>query len=75
MSMRNLILLTCVLIAGKAVAQGYDASIAFSDGRSLGSGAIGGAQQGIGTTNATAVVPEIGRASWWERVLISVVGV
>ncbi len=63
MSMRNLILLACVLITGTAIAQGYDASTAFSDGRSLGSGAIGGAQQGIGTTNATAAVPGYGQAT------------
>lgn len=59
----TLILVAHFLMAGTATAQGYDATTAFSDGRSLGSGAITGAQQGIGTTNAATVVPGYGQAT------------
>jgi hypothetical protein len=57
------ILAAYFLMAGAAMAQGYDATTAFSDGRSLGSGAITGAQQGIGATNAATVVPGYGQAT------------
>lgn len=44
-------------------AQGYDVSTAFGDGRSLGSGAVGGAFQGIGTGIAATIVPGYGQSA------------
>jgi hypothetical protein len=54
-----------LLICGitSVFAQGYDTSTAFGDGRSLGSGAVGGAFQGIGTGSATAIVPGYGQSA------------
>ena len=61
--MRFLWLLYLVSGISSVFAQGYDASTAFGDGRSLGSGAVGGAFQGIGTGNATTIVPGYGQSA------------
>ena len=55
----------CVLVVTgtSAIAQGYDTSSAFSDGRTLGSGSVGGAFQGIGAGNATSMVPGYGQST------------
>lgn len=54
-----------LLVSGitSVFAQGYDASTAFGDGRSLGSGAVSGAFQGIGTGSATTIVPGYGQSA------------
>jgi hypothetical protein len=59
----RLILLACVLIYRDGVgAQGYDASpLSVTDDR-LGSGAVGGAQQGIGTETRRPLFPATDRA-------------
>ena len=44
-------------------AQGYDSGTAFSDGRSLGAGSLGGAFQGIGSGTATSIVPGFGQTA------------
>ncbi len=61
--MRFLWLLYLVSGITSVFAQGYDASTAFGEGRSLGSGAVGGAFQGIGTGNATTIIPGYGQSA------------
>lgn len=51
------------LVASNALAQGYDSSAAFTEGRTLGSGSIGGAFQGIGSGNAASMVPGYGQSA------------
>ncbi len=52
-----------VLVASNALAQGYDSSTAFTEGRTLGSGSNSGVFQGIGSGNAASMVPGYGQSA------------
>jgi hypothetical protein len=55
--------LVIVLVASNALAQGYDSSTAFTEGRTLGSGSNSGVFQGIGSGNAASMVPGYGQSA------------
>lgn len=63
--MRCLLAWVAVLVgtATNAFAQGTDTSTAFTEGRALGAGSIGGAFQGVGSGNATSMVPGYGQSA------------
>jgi hypothetical protein len=63
MKLRFGLAIALYVITGSVMAQAYDPSTAFSDGRSLGSGSINNAFQGIGNGTGAQAVPGYGQNS------------
>ncbi len=63
MKLRFGLAIALFVVASSAAAQTYDPSTAFSDGKSLGSGSINSAFQGIGNGTGALAVPGYGQNS------------